>query len=205
MKMMSRIVLAAILCSVSAWAQPVSVGVKGGLPIASVTQDSPCPFCARQNRYVAGVSVEVRLPRRLAIEADGLVRRLHATYSAFQLHTPFGISGPVSGYDWELPVLLKYKARSRKLSPFAGLGPSFRHVGTLRGTGLRTDFSLQNVPEAITFDPPKDLGIGIAAGAGVTKKLGVLRVSPEIRYTRWTEEFFQPNKNQVELLLGVHF
>lgn len=52
------------------------------------------------------------------------------------------------------------------------------------------------------LDPYKDYAVGITAGGG---KTGYFQISPEVRYTRWTDNVYQPTRNQVELLLGITF
>jgi hypothetical protein len=45
---------------------------------------------------------------------------------------------------------------------------------------------------------------GTVFGAGIRFiTIGPLRVTPEIRYSRWTSPEFLPTRNQVELLVGL--
>jgi hypothetical protein len=47
---------------------------------------------------------------------------------------------------------------------------------------------------------------GIASGVGaLVLSVGHLKITPEIRYTRWTSVRFLPTPNQVEILMGLGF
>ena len=49
------------------------------------------------------------------------------------------------------------------------------------------------------------------SGAGLDIKALILHISPEIRYTRWTAQYFNlsgvldSNQNQAEVLVGITF
>jgi hypothetical protein len=52
--------------------------------------------------------------------------------------------------------------------------------------------------------------IGLVLGAGLDLKIPLLRLTPELRYTRWRANLFQDssgllssNRDQVEFLLGI--
>ena len=59
----------------------------------------------------------------------------------------------------------------------------------------------------------KDTDEGLVFGGGVAFKFGPVRISPELRYTRWGSENFRDpigsllrtNKNQGDFLLGILF
>jgi hypothetical protein len=54
---------------------------------------------------------------------------------------------------------------------------------------------------------------GFVAGAGLEGRLPLIRISPEIRYTRWgaanlrnpAGDFSLSNQNQIEALVGITF
>lgn len=73
-------------------------------------------------RFVAGLLGELELSQRLALEVNGLYRRLHFEDSSSVVVT------------WQIPVLAKYKFSIAKLKPFIEAGPSFRLAGNLNGT-----------------------------------------------------------------------
>ena len=147
---------------------------------------------------------------RFAIEVDGLLQRVHTTYTSGFFHSPIGTRGRVSGYAWNFPLLLKYYPTRSRFRPYFDVGSTIRHVGHLHGNGITYAFASPGpvvIPTAVTVDsvPYKDYTVGITAGGGITMKTGYFRISPEVRYTRWTDNFLQPTRNQVELLVGITF
>ncbi len=100
-----------------------------------------------------------------------------------------------SGSAWEFPILAKYRVPVR--GPIAGYavgGGSFQRNDLLR--------AFQAGPAETTS--------GFVFGGGVEVKLGLIRLAPEVRYTRWTSDFsFRGfnlvNRNQIEILVGLTF
>lgn len=91
---------------------------------------------------------------------------------------------------WKFPVLLKYRFLTRsRFTAVAEGGPSFRAEGNL---------NLRPVSH-----------YGATVGAGVETKLGSLRVSPVMRYTRWAGETggFRAHTwaNQTQVLISFAF
>jgi hypothetical protein len=82
---------------------------------------------------------------------------------------------------WELPALAKYKFSTHLLKPLVEAGPAFR----LPATGAISNH-------------------GITVGGGVELSAHLLKIAPEIRFTRWATDS-QTLPNQVELLVGFHF
>ena len=56
--------------------------------------------------------------------------------------------------------------------------------------------------EASTGEPVR---CGITAGGGLSWRLGVLRVVPELRYTHWTSKHWLAVTNEVAFVLGLAF
>lgn len=210
-KLIAGLVLAAFLPTSVSFSQSLSVGVKGGVPLLRGPESSACCLSTTSiNLYTVGLVGEVRLPFRFAIEADGLLQRVHTGYSVFQSRTPLGTAGRISGYAWNFPLLLKYYPIRSRFRPYFDAGATIRHVGHLHGNGINYAFDSVRprvVPTAVTIDsdPEKDYAVGITAGGGIAIKAGYFQISPEVRYTRWTDVFMQPTRNQVELLLGITF
>jgi hypothetical protein len=81
-------------------------------------------------------------------------------------------------------------------------------VDQVRDTLAVANVNVNPVPE---FN--KDNDIGFVFGGGIELKLGVIRFTPEFRYTRWGSENFrdpvaallQTNKNQGDFILGLTF
>lgn len=124
---------------------------------------------------------------------------------ALELRLPYGLGIEVdalyrsvkypSSSSWEFPILAKYRLPvRRRVVPFAVGGGSFQRNDILR--------AVQVGPAATTT--------GFTFGAGVEAKLSLIRLVPEIRYTRWTGDFsFRGanlvHRNQLEFLLGITF
>jgi hypothetical protein len=181
--------------SSAALAQPVSLGVIGG---SSLTQDfqnrsfgNPvlATYHSTPLRWIAGGIVEVRLPKHLAVEVDGLYHDL-----------AFTIEGFGSGLEllhvvtWEVPVLAKYRVSLPRFSPsmvkpFIEAGPTFRAAYNLNGA----------LPSSH----------GFAAGAGAEVHAWKLRIAPQVRYVRWARDgshiIPRTVPDQAQLLVGISF
>ena len=144
--------------------------------------------------YLVGGIVEVRLPKHLSIEADGIYRPLN--FRNFTSSVPPG-SGPSNTVvTWEFPVLLKGRFVRIPVLPsaeaFAEVGPSFRLAYNLNDT--------------------RPSNRGATGGLGIETILGPLSVSPALRYTRWGADsaasiLYVPRTtpNQVETLVGLRW
>ena len=195
-------------------AQPVSVGVEGGVPITDAFQTfhgNSAFYATNTKRYIVGPTVQFHFPSRLTLEIDGLYRRLGYQY---QQITPTIVFRSTVANSWEFPALLKFDVLPGPIRPFVGAGASFRHISgieevqrTVSAGGLIAA-NFNNAPE---FNKRND--IGLVLGGGVTFKFGWVRISPEFRYTRWGSEAFRDpvrgllnsNRNQGDFLLGLTF
>jgi hypothetical protein len=135
---------------------------------------------------LAGATLEARLVRDFFLEVDGIYHPLHFR------EPEFGSFVHQAVLTWEVPVLFKYKFRARRLRPIIEGGPAFRATGNLNGSQPST--------------------YGAAGGLGVETALRRLKISPEVRYTRWARDAhpndaFRPQTlpNRVELLVGFSF
>lgn len=204
---MSRIFCCcSLLCVLSstAFAQfPLSVGIKGGVSLTDAYQNNnysvSTPFLGSSTfryfsdakDYIVGPFVQLRLPFGLAVEADGLYRPLSFASNTQLPNLNYGFSSRF--ITWEFPILAQYRFRFPIVSPYIEGGPSFRTTTT------NTQY-LSNR--------------GLAFGAGVNIHALLVRVSPEIRYTRWESDASAiaatgvpaySNQNQVEFLVGLAF
>ena len=130
--------------------------------------------------FSAGPALEILLPRSFSVEADAIYAPLRSTVintvNGAQSH---GFSSGIA--TWELPLLARYTLQTGAVSPFAEVGPSFR----LATSGLSTR--------------------GITAGVGAHVHLGVLRIQPAVRYTRWAQSAFDEpaaRADQIEIMVG---
>ena len=213
----STCVMLFLLATETGLAQPVSFGLKGGVPMTDAVGGN-FGGASEARRYTVGVMVELRLPASFAVEADGLYKRTgyRASQSDFALTT----TGRVRANSWEFPLLLKYY---RPLAPmarlFVGGGYVIRHLSGVQGNahitgttlgGTRIDTTLSVPASTVIREDPTH---GIAVGAGLRLGAGWLHVAPEVRYTRWGGRpfddqgprgfFLQSSRNQVELLVGL--
>lgn len=128
--------------------------------------------------------IELDLPLGLGVEFDALYRRVgyHRYFPEPQ--------ADVEGSLWDFPLLAKYKFPGHTFRPYIGLGWTYRSLGDL----LHSVGSGSN-------------GFVFAGGVRIDARL--LKISPEFRYTRWTDknsaDNFRTNSNQAEILVGFTF
>ena len=108
-----------LLAAGAAAAQPLTFGVKAGVPFID-----PYGPPGESLPFSGGGSVELRLPARFGIEASALYRRIGQSYSYTLL--PGGDAPRYStrfrGNSWEFPMIGKYYFRPRNAAwqPFVG-------------------------------------------------------------------------------------
>jgi len=202
--MTGKFIAILLIAASTAWAQPFSVGVKGGFPLTDglsnfhqlevgvTTHDY-----SNSKLYIVGPMIEVRLPLSLAIEFDALYRPVNSSQDV-QFFSPAQTVGPVTHSSenvstWEFPILGKYRLPLPVVKPYVEAGPSFRKTGS-----------------GLSWVSSK----GATIGAGVEVKIRRLRFGPEVRYSRWGSDrqqqpeiaFFPPSKrDQAEFLVGFSF
>jgi len=202
-----RSLLLFLLGAVSACSQPFSGGVKVGVPFTDFINTVQGASSSVPNRFIAGVTGELRLPFGLGVEVDVLYRRLHYQDT---------VGNPLSGIttdrttanSWEFPILAKYRFPTRIARPYVDAGIAF---DTLSGVADTVSQLLSthttSTPAALQNNSTK----GFVIGAGVDIHAIVIHLSPEIRYTRWISSQFNligvlsSNQNQAEFLLGITF
>jgi hypothetical protein len=197
-----RILVALLALAWGVSAQPISVGIRGGVPVtdafSTVLTTSGNNFVksfSNSKEYEIGPMIELHLPFGLAVEADAL-------YHPLNLATEISASpGPHPGLyqystnfnSWEFPILAKYHILPLPLvKPYVEAGPAFRALS--QGASYLS-------------------GHGFAVGGGVEVKLFRLRLEPEIRYTHWGSDTpsamisgaTPSNTNQAAILLGISF
>jgi Outer membrane protein beta-barrel domain len=177
----------------------LSFGIKGGVPTTDAFSDHTATsvdvithsFSSSKN-YVIGGTVELRLPLGFSVEADALYRPLNLTTNTQVLPLPPTALLSIDVNSVEFPILAKYHfAGAPLVSPYLEAGPIFRTVAS-------TGSYLSNK--------------GFAIGLGTDFKLLLLRISPELRYSRWgsdatvTSFLAAPSDlNQAEFLIGLSF
>jgi len=218
MRPLSLLLPALLLTAASAYSQPFSFGVKGGMPMSDfIDAVSSGRFTASTvtNRYIVGPTVELRLPFGLGIEADVLYR--HFSYRSQGI---VGIGSNVAGIvtdttsgAWEFPLLAKYRFKGALMRPFIDAGVSWDKISGLTQTVTQV---VNNVTSGSTTSNPFELQDGVTRGfvmgGGVDLKLLFIHISPELRFTRWgAKHFIDPagminsKQNQAEFLVGITF
>jgi opacity protein-like surface antigen len=200
---------AALLVGSFAYAQPISVGVKGGVPLTDAFetfQGNQSAYFTNTHRYTIGPTVEFHLPLRFSVEIDALYSRL-----GYDNRTTAPSFSTTRANSWEFPVLGKFEILPGPIRPFVDAGVNIRNISglkTVRQFVSGVTFNQVSLDSAPEFN--KDTDFGFTFGAGVTFKAGWLRLSPEFRYTRWGGENFRDpinallrtNRNQGTFLVG---
>ena len=189
----------------SAYAQPFSLGLMGGEGLTQDFQNYDLPpnggsppgstvrilGISTPQRWIAGGTVEARLPLHLSVEVDALYHILR-----FREGNQSGQNPPFFGtvqhsVTWEFPVLVKYRFQFPLVKPFIDAGPVFRYSYSLSHTN------------------PSDHGF--AAGLGVEAHFWKLRIAPQFRYLRWARDQNVPMfglttvTDQFEFLTAITF
>jgi hypothetical protein len=201
-----------LLGAVSAWSQPFSAGVKVGVPLTDFISTVDGVSSSVPNRFIGGVTAELRLPFGLGVEVDALYRRIHYQDTVGSLITGL-TSDRTTANSWEFPILAKYRFPMRLARPYVDAGIAFDTLSGLTDTVTQlvapssSSTHTTSTPAALQNNSTK----GFVIGAGIDVHALVVHLSPEIRYTRWGAQHFNltgvlsSNQNQAEFLLGITF
>jgi opacity protein-like surface antigen len=215
------------------FAQPVSLGVKGGIPITDPlkgqtgflsgspgllpTEPGEVTYTSNTKRYLVGPTAEFHLPLGFSFEVDALYRRLD--YQSSETGDNFQTTKQTTANSWQFPFLLKWRLPLGPVHPFVDAGPSVEYVSGIHRSARQTVYNASSPGTAAnaTTNNPDELDnqtrVGFTAGGGLEFKAGLLRISPEVRYTRWNTNIFRTpvrnllssNFNQADFLLGITF
>ncbi|MDZ4797934.1 MAG: hypothetical protein SGI92_07210 [Bryobacteraceae bacterium] len=213
---MLRLLLLVVLLPADAGAQRFYVGVKGGTPLSDSRLETEHfgrggggPYRLDVRRYTFGPTVEVRLPLLgIGVVVDALYKRAEAEDHQF-LGASFGTIDRRYWNSWEFPMLLRRGWRVGRGEPFGSAGGTFRVVPGFDAVSENFN-GFPNLPQGVrTTYSGSDYSLvqgGWVAGGGVRFGLyRALKVTPELRYTRFTSGRMLPTQNQVEFLLGFGF
>jgi hypothetical protein len=200
-----RLILSWLLLSTSAFAQ-FAFGVKGGAPLTDFFHavDNPqATFRSSATPFILGPTVELHFPAGFGVEFDALYRRFHYDTTSNLVDV---IANGTAANAWEFPLLLKYKVPGVILRPFLDAGFAFDHWSGVKQL-VQVSGSL-----GLTKTNVSGTNKGVVLGAGLELNLHLIRVSPEIRYTRWGSanlgtlaDVLQAGQNQAEVLVGITF
>jgi hypothetical protein len=138
--------------------------------------------------FLGGPLVSFQLPEHLTIEAQAVYRPLRSQTEVVFVDGRSRMTLQDHRTSWEIPLLAQYHWRARlPAQPFVELGPAFR--------------VLQDVYGASPF--------GVAAGTGVSTRVGHLKIAPGLRFTHWARPdptaSTDPRRNELAVLTGFSF
>lgn len=200
------------LLAPAAFCQSLGVGIKAGMPLTDAVSGSLEVESIRKN-LVIGPMIEVRLPFGLAVEANALYRRIGYDSSRTELGTT--TTSRIRANAWELPIMGKMGIGPHLLPVrfFAGVGYATRYVTNVSAELTQAGIEIPvNTQFLLANDPIHGM---ILTTGGEFKVPFLVRIVPEIRYTRWGSRSFdeqgsrgfyaQSSKNQLDLLVGFQF
>jgi opacity protein-like surface antigen len=170
-------------------------------------------YATNTKRYTVGPTIEFHLPGRLSLEVDGLYKRVGYNFVGSD-STGNQLTAKTTANSWEFPITGKFEITPGPLRPFIQAGVSVRNISGIRQV---QDIVQAGTLNQVTVSSPAefntDTDLGFVFGGGVSIKAGRLRISPQIRYTRWGSENFRDplhsllhtNLNQADFLLGITF
>jgi Outer membrane protein beta-barrel domain len=192
-----RKLLFVFIVPIAAWSQPVTLGVKGGVPLGQPTADYGS-LQVDSDHWTVGPTVEFHFPARLSLEIGAL-------YSSYTVRYP-SIPNPGTGFQiistgetraWDFPAALKFRLLSGPVRPFILGGVNYRRDNTdVRGSCVSPGSPCITTSYSTSQDR-----LGPVFGAGIEWKYGRVRLAPEFRYTRLN----RPGANQYSLLFGISF
>jgi hypothetical protein len=195
-----RLLLVSLLSATGAFAQ-FSFGVKGGAPFTdflSLAANPPATLSSNATHFIIGPSVELRFPAGIGVELDALYRRLD-----LRAADSLGILTNSAQNAWEFPLLMKYRAPGIVVRPFVEAGAAFN-----RWSGIKQIANLSG----LTKSSQPVTGAGVVLGGGLEIHPPLVRISGEIRFTRWGAKdlsglggLLRFNQNQAEFLIGISF
>jgi hypothetical protein len=207
---MIRLALVCLLAAGSASAQLIGGGIKFGAPLTDAkVAFNPSTAFESDASYVVGPQFELRLPAGFAIEFNALYTNLKLQPTSLA-STALGLNA-FDADSWEFPLLGKKKFGSGALRPFIGLGASFRRLTNVKNIG---SFIVGGDPASTNPDDYEGRNsTGFVIGAGLEIRALFIRLSPEIRFTRWgtkslgegVRNVFRLNENQGQVLIGISF
>src|SRR5262245_23752027 len=191
--------------------QPVSLGIKTGVPITSlmqtsgaiVSQGSSFPFPTQKPNYAIGPVLEIRLPSRYSLEVGVMYKGIEQHARDLTLTDLIICTDPpicendhatyqtkvVSkvARSWEFPVAIQYHFALRSLKPYVEGGYSYNHISGAFSKAAGAFYNPQApLPEHLMRPnpSPRNRG-GFLFGGGVEMNLPLFRVSPGVRYARY--------------------
>jgi hypothetical protein len=198
---------------------PLRVGIKFGAQLTESFNSVPGFNAGDVSRLKIGPTVEMTFNEFFGAEANALYKQLR-----FDALLPASATQPLSvsttnGHVLDFPLLMKWRPVGRRyFSPYASGGVTLRYLNT--NEEIR---SFAGEDRTASFD--RSFAQDSSFNAGFTLSGGIefdpgerVRLAPELRWTVWgrdnfssgptigtSNESFDYQNNQIELLLGVTF
>ena len=189
-------------------AQDVSLGLIGGIqgtfvlpPVTPAFETNSRSYTSRAKPFTFGPTVEVSLPRGLAVEVDALYKRLDYNYSfeGYGSGLWIGVEDHNIISRWDLPLLLKYRLRNIAHRPYFSGGLNTNYI--VNTTQVHRQGVSKTLPVLVSppvklrnAPPPRELNHrsseGVVVAGGFEFSMHRIRLAPELRYTRWAHENF---------------
>ncbi|HYW41826.1 MAG TPA: outer membrane beta-barrel protein [Bryobacteraceae bacterium] len=191
-----------VISGPAAFAQAVSFGVTGGVPLLdrAVPNDESSP-------YLVGPAIEVHLRASFAIEVDAIYQRVgHSIAGEGSAGVDFvSYLDRWRGNAWEFPVLGKYYFHAHAAwQPFVAAGLAARWLSRQEDLTELSDVS--GTPQPLTFHYSGwRITGGVVAAAGIRFGTGRVAWLPEFRYTRWGGSGTLTRPNEAGFLMGIRF
>ena len=119
------------------------------------------------------------------------------------LPTSFGYRADAAASLWDVPLILRYRIREAKWTPFAGAGATLRRIGEFTGRWVQVDFFLQPQPSTFEIQPAHSFETAVTLAGGARRQFGHFTFSPEVRFLHWTSGTDVPARNQALLMLTI--
>lgn len=201
-----------------AGAQTFTLGVLGGV---RATGSFTGNLTDESRRYVVGPSADFELPLHFSLEIDALYRRFGYSYAFVVPIVPGSLTVTRErDNSWEFPVVAKFHLPIRG-HPFSGIGVAPRILsGRTDQSGYTTDYftRLPSQPFSGSYKTNYDPTVGLVVAGGVELDVGRLRLTPQVRYTRWNARFldetvrntgflglesYQAPQSQADVMIGI--
>ena len=191
-------------------AQPVSIGVKGG---GRITADlNSYSAISESKRYAVGPMATAGLPEGFRLEFDALYRLVGYRWSNTD---PVGdqFSERDRGNSWEFPIVIR---RTLWRGIYAGVGYAPR---VTNGSGHYDSVIVEFLTPPVKTYHGQNVSVswytthGVVGAAGIERRLGPVRIAPEVRYVYWNrpaQEMYGSRgfsivstQHQLDLLVGI--
>jgi hypothetical protein len=229
----SRFAALFFVAAAVSFAQGLTFGFVAGVPLTVLLDNDSPPLFAGDlapisdlisdttHRSILGASLGWRLRGEFSLEAEALHRHLdYQDFLEFVMPQIPQESFAVSASDWEFPLVLKYRLPGRVVRPYFSGGAALdvltasSSYWTYGNVVYYDPYTLSTSIGGTTGTTSSPYGLqhknvaGALVGFGLDLRCGPLHISPEIRYTRWTNYHFKDavdnsRQNQAEFLIEI--